>query len=33
MPTRYVVTGEVDFKGIVTDEKMTKADKRGEMKK
>jgi len=28
-----VVTGEVDFKGIVTDEKMTKADKRGEMKK
>ena len=33
MPTRYSVTGEVDFKAIVSDDKMAQADKRAEMKK
>jgi large subunit ribosomal protein L27e len=33
MPTRYSVTGEIDFKGIVSDDKMVQADKRAEMKK
>jgi hypothetical protein len=33
MPTRYTVTGELDFKTIVTDDKMVQADKRSEMKK
>ena len=33
MPTRYSVTGEVDFKGIVSEDRMGQADKRAEMKK
>jgi large subunit ribosomal protein L27e len=33
LPTRYVVSGDIDFKGVVTDEKMGSVKQRKELRK
>jgi large subunit ribosomal protein L27e len=33
MPTRYVLSNELDFKNVVTDERMSKVDTRKELRK